>query len=112
MRLEFTPAVERALELAQQCAGKAGVPPTIKRLFLALIEEEESKAAGVLIRAGMPVAEARASIHALPITDVASPTLATLLGRAREMALELGGERTVDSEHVMLALLRCQVIQT
>ena len=111
MRLEFTPAVERALELAQRWARVRGLPATADQLFLSLIEEEESRAAGVLIRGGLPVAQARTSIRASPVEDTETPTLAALLAQAREVAHECAGERTVGGEQVMLALLRCEAIQ-
>ncbi|HLW68480.1 MAG TPA: thiamine phosphate synthase [Gemmataceae bacterium] len=111
MRLEYTPAVERALELAQQQAEQAGSAPTITDLFLALLEEEESRAAELLRRAGVQTEQARAAVCFQAISFGAMPTVTALLGQARAMALERSGERAVDSEHVMLALLGTNAIQ-
>jgi thiamine-phosphate pyrophosphorylase len=111
MRLEYTPAVERALELAQHWARQANSAPTAVDLFLALIEEEESRAAQLLLRAGVSAAQARACMRAQAVSAGETPSVLSLLGQARDLALTMGGERTVGSEHVMLALLRSETIQ-
>ncbi|HEV3145963.1 MAG TPA: thiamine phosphate synthase, partial [Gemmataceae bacterium] len=107
MRAEFTPAVERAIASAKQMAERKGpAPATVAHLFLALIEEEESRAAALLVRAGVSVADARASILEEAVLKSDSPAVPALLAHARELAFETSGERTVGSEHVLLALLQ------
>src|SRR5262245_36787872 len=100
MRSDYTPAVERAVLLARQFAEQTGSPPTVAHLFLALIDEEESRAAGLLLRAGVPIATARSCIRDTIGIGSESITIPAILGHARDLALELSGERTPGSEHV------------
>src|SRR5262249_56386902 len=66
----------------------------------------ESRAAGLLVRAGVPVANARTCIRQTANTARESVTIPAILGHAHDLALEFSGERTPGTEHVLLSLLR------
>lgn len=113
---DLTPAVARALDAAQEwarCLGDQEVQPL--HLLLGLLDEEEGKAALLLARFGAPAAVIRQSFAGhhraatgqpdeppLPL----SPQTQAIVHSAREAALDLAGESTVASDHVLLALLR------
>jgi thiamine-phosphate pyrophosphorylase len=109
-----TPAVARALEAAPDLARTQGAAHTEPvHLFLGLIREEEGRAALLLAGAGLAPADAQ---RALAARAAAGPPPAErpphgelteqVLSGARELAYELSGERTVASEHLLLAVLR------
>jgi thiamine-phosphate pyrophosphorylase len=111
----YTPAVTRALEAAPELArrhGAAQTEPT--HLLLPLIQEDEGRAALLLSGAGLSAAAARDALTPNPPGAAEAPAEAPAqselteqaLRGARELADELTGERTVASEHLLLALLR------
>ncbi len=113
----MTPAAERALATAARWA--AGLGETSLRpfhLLLALLDEEEGRAAELLRRAGMAPAAARAlltphlSFGALPPFRAVSNSRETesALLRAREVAVEVSADRTVATEHLLLAVLQAE----
>lgn len=117
-----TPAVARAVELAQQLARAAGaldVQPL--HLLLALLQEEEGGAALLLARAGLDLAAVRARPEALTTgtNSIASASgLAKLafsasgekcLAHARQLASEWGDERLVNGELLAAALVQEEV---
>jgi thiamine-phosphate pyrophosphorylase len=97
---DLSPAVERALEAARQQAGDA--PLDAVRLFLALIEDDESRAAQVLIEAGGDLAAVRTALDAHPPLPFDFPAVLT---GAREVAGERA-ESTVTGEYLVLGLVR------
>jgi thiamine-phosphate pyrophosphorylase len=113
---DLTPAVVRALEVARQLAGQRGaseVQPI--HLLLALLEEEEGRAATLLGRAGLvpgSFKDARETINreAAPGTAGVSPPLAPetqqILADAREVAGDLSNEGMIAGDHLVVALLR------
>jgi len=97
---DVSPAVERALEAARKQAGDA--PLDAIHLFLALIEDDEGRAAQTLVEAGGNLAAVRAGLadHApLPFD------LAAVLTGARQVAGERD-ETTVTGEYLLLGLVR------
>ncbi len=101
----YTPAVERALAAAADLArrdGSARVTPA--HMLLGLLQEEEGRAAVLLLGAGLSLADARRAINAESPAELTPPE--RVVGAARELAEELSGERTVASEHLLLAALR------
>jgi thiamine-phosphate pyrophosphorylase len=113
---KLTPAVARALEAAQEYAhrlGAAQVEPS--HLLYGLLGEVEGRASRLLTEAGLDVSAYRAALlAALPADATApgatplplSPATERLLARARQLASEYAGDRTVASEQVLLAVLR------
>jgi thiamine-phosphate pyrophosphorylase len=113
---ERTPAVERALEAAQAYAHQAGtaqVEPL--HLLHGLLEEEEGRAACIVVAGGLDYAAyrralvppPRASEDPLPL----HPLLSNILFEAHQIARELTGEGTVLSESLLLALVRQETIR-
>jgi thiamine-phosphate pyrophosphorylase len=114
MLTEMTPAVARALESAERWAGRLGAFDIgAVHLLLALLDEEEGRAATLLERASLdrlatvnhfavdaPAISQTAS--ELPIRD----TLRQVFRQARLLARELSGEPTVSSEALLLVMLR------
>jgi thiamine-phosphate pyrophosphorylase len=108
----LTPAVARALEVAQSLARNAGAGAVEPRhLLLALLHEEEGRAATALTRAGVylsayaftePAPIGEKSVDTLPLGSLAYEVLTY----AREVADELTGDRTIAGDHVVLALVR------
>lgn len=112
---ELSPAVERAVQTAQRLATLERAAETqAAHLFVALIQEEEGRASVLLDKAGASrqslatfflasrVGEASSAIDDLAAV---SAQLQAVLVAARSLAVDLGGERIVASEHVLLALL-------
>jgi thiamine-phosphate pyrophosphorylase len=110
-----TPAVARALEAAPELARGQGAAHTEPvHLFLSLIQEEEGRAALLLAGAGLAPADASRALTERPTAAAQSPAALPphgelteqVIGSARALAYELTGERTVASEHLLLAVLR------
>jgi thiamine-phosphate pyrophosphorylase len=100
---DLSPAVERALETARKQAGDA--PLNAIHVFLALIEDDEGRAAQVLIEAGGELSAIRAVLvghHALPFD------MAAVLTGAREAAGERD-ETTLTGEYLLVGLVRANV---
>lgn len=112
---ELSPAVERAVAAAKRLAMLETVPEADPaHLFAALIQEEEGRAAVLLGKAGIQHAALAASFLRSPdLGNFETSDAAASLGaatyavfvRAHSLAVELGGERIVASEHMLLALL-------
>src|SRR3954468_19702657 len=97
---DVSPAVERALEAARKQAGDS--PLDAVRLFLALIEDDEGRAAQVLTEAGgdlTAVRDALAGHSPLPFD------LAAVLTGARQGAGD-GDETTATGEDLLFGLVR------
>jgi thiamine-phosphate pyrophosphorylase len=110
-----TPAVARALAQAPELAHAQGAAHTEPvHLFLSLIREEQGRAALLLTGAGLAPADARQALAATVTPPPPSPAeppppgalTEQVLSSARELAYELSGERTIASEHLLLAVLR------
>lgn len=112
---ELTPALTRALEAAQRRAiqsGTSAVEPL--HLLRGLLEEEEGRAAGLLIASGIapenlrtlapPASPTTGAGAALPL----SPQLQSVLEAARTIRANLTADRTLASEHALLALVSSQ----
>jgi thiamine-phosphate pyrophosphorylase len=97
---DVSPAVERALEAARKQAGES--PLNAVHLFLALIEDDEGRAAQTLTEAGGDLAAIREGLadHApLPFD------LAAVLTGARQVAGERD-ETMITGEYLLLGLVR------
>src|SRR5262245_42261325 len=97
---DVSPAVERALEAARKQAGDS--PLNAVHLVLALIEDDEGRAAQVLAEAGGNLADVRQTLadHTpLPFD------LAAALTGARQVAGERD-ETTVTGEYLLVGLVR------
>lgn len=97
---DVSPAVERALEAARQQAGNA--PLNAVHLLLALIEDDEGRAAQVLIEAGGDLATVRNAVARQPPLPF---DLAAALTGAREVAGSRD-ETTVTGEYLLLGLIQ------
>src|SRR5262245_7129939 len=113
----LTPAVRRAVEAAidlAACSGAAGVQAT--HLLQGLLAEEEGRAATLLSNAGLSVALVNEALTKPAYSnDTASTQERTnpdfseageIVEYAAELAVDLTGDRTVASEHLLMALLR------
>lgn len=110
----LTPAVGRAMQAAQECArvlGALHVRPA--HLLQALLREEEGRAAALLQGAGLDLAAYLQACARPPVTAAPqpgdtplplSPDAQSILDRAQEFAADSSAERTVASEHLVLAL--------
>jgi thiamine-phosphate pyrophosphorylase len=113
---ELTPAVERALQAAQAHAHKAGAAEVHPlHLLHGLLEEEEGRAAGLVLAAGLDYAAYRqAQPFPPPAPEGALPLAAplfTLFDQARHIARDLTGEGTVVSEALLLALVQQEEVR-
>jgi thiamine-phosphate pyrophosphorylase len=112
MRFEWTPAVTRAFQAAQQearCRGAADVGP--EHLLHGLLAEEEGRAAILLADGGTDLARLRQALADRPAAGPPSPAEAALpfgpgTRSALDAARELAHDRDVGSDAVLLALLR------
>jgi thiamine-phosphate pyrophosphorylase len=112
---DLTPAVTRALDAARAWAARLSAPSVEpEHLLHGLLDEEEGRAATLLRDAGLDVAGLRRDVTArsTPVADHAgeapSPLAAAtegVLHQAAGIAREETAERTVASEHLVLALL-------
>lgn len=110
----YTPAVERAIELAQRLAAQLQHAETEPgHLLQALLQEEEGRAFVLLTSAGVTAIDIRRQAPQVTaaFADVSparslSQTSHTLLRQARALARELTGEKTISSELLLLALLK------
>ncbi len=108
----YTPAAERALEGARDWARRQGSPAVEPlHILLALLQEEDGRAALLFTTAGLPPAEALARLGTAAAAGEGSPPAFSPLAErairsARILAREVFCERTVASEHLLLALLR------
>jgi thiamine-phosphate pyrophosphorylase len=108
---DLTPAVARALEAAQRHArarGGSAVEPL--DALHGLLEEEEGQAAALAAWAGLDQAAYRRATGTPPPAAGSAlelhPETHAALRKARELAPETFGERTVTSGALLLALLR------
>ena len=97
---DLSPAVERALEAARKLAGDA--PLDAVRIFLALIEDDEGRAAQLLVQAGGDLGAVRTALDAHPPLPFDFPAVLT---GAREVAGERD-ETTVTGEYLLVGLVR------
>src|SRR5439155_6250129 len=116
MQPEMTPAVARALQVAQHLAlsqGSADVQPA--HLLAGLCHEEEGRVAELLRQAGLDPAVVRQAFAAAPAASQPLPTETPLplsieaknsLAAARKLSAELHGDLIVASDSLLLALLR------
>lgn len=111
---ELTPAVARALELAQRLALDRGAGEVLPIYLLhALLAEEEGRAAVLSVAAGLDAVAFRANLivpesvpSSLPSSVPLHPRAQSALFAARDLAREVTGESTVASEALLLALIR------
>lgn len=97
---DVSPAVERALEAARKQAGES--PLNAVHLFLALIEDDEGRAAQTLIEAGGDLAAIREGLA----DHVPLPfDLAAVLTGARQVAGERD-ETMITGEYLLVGLVR------
>lgn len=114
---DLTPAADRALQAAQPWARRLGAETVLPvHLLLGLLDEEEGQATAILSRTGINASMLR-QIHAKEMTiSTAAPYSEKLLplnpqtlqalARARELAMEQSGDRTVTSAQLLLALFQ------
>lgn len=107
MGIVLSPGVERARETARRLAAGSGSDAVrLTDWLLGLTEEEEGKPAQLLARVGVDPARLRAALTSRP--DWAHPPApddARLFAAARERATAHGGDVTLTTEFVMLAVL-------
>jgi thiamine-phosphate pyrophosphorylase len=97
---DVSPAVERALAAARKQAGDA--PLNAVHLFLALIEDDEGRAARVLVESGGNLAAIRGLLGDHPTLPFDMPAVLT---SAREAAGERD-ETTVTGEYLLVGMVR------
>jgi thiamine-phosphate pyrophosphorylase len=111
---ELTPAVARALHLAQSIAAHSGSVETRPReLLVSLLIEEEGRAAGLVSGAGGDLAAIRLTLGCeaeIKLNDQAELILHAgshaVLDAAVDLATEWTGTHTVGSDSLLAALLR------
>ena len=112
MHTEYTPAVSRALEAAQEFALQAAATAVqVEHLLQALVRDDEERPALLLAQAGLDLARYRRILQAaersaadpeLPIAN----SVRLVLNEARQLARHFSPEGTISSEQVLYALLR------
>jgi thiamine-phosphate pyrophosphorylase len=106
MHGEMTPAVERALQAAQDWARRLDRPTAGPvTLLLGLLDEDEGYVAEQFERHGLALDTARKVLQGLPAGADAG-SIDTLIGEAGQLARHLAGERTPLTQHVLLAIVR------
>ncbi len=113
---ELTPAVSRALELAQRWAAGMGAAEVLPfDLLRALLAEEEGRALSLAIAAGLDADAYRAgqpTIESVPSESPADlplhPRARSAFFVARELAYEVSGDSLIASESLLLALFRAE----
>jgi thiamine-phosphate pyrophosphorylase len=115
MSFEVTPAVERALTLGRALARQLEAAIVLPaHIFHSLLAEEEGQAGALAILCGLDVARYRAAAPQMPAEATAEaeaiPDLAPItreaFSRAREKAIDLTGDNSVNGEVLLLALLQ------
>src|SRR5437763_1013205 len=113
MKLEYSPALQLALDRARQLAmTQQGAEVTPRHFLCGLLAEEEGKAATLMTLAGadwprlqshlgLPVELDTSSPPDLPL----HPSLEIVMAQARELASVHGDEGSISTDHVLLALL-------
>jgi thiamine-phosphate pyrophosphorylase len=110
----YTPAVARAIAAAPAWALRHGADPVAPlHLLLGLAQEEEGRASALLAGAGLAPARVFAWAGLEPAalrggedSPPLGPAAQDALAEARGLARETFGERSIASEHLLLALLR------
>jgi thiamine-phosphate pyrophosphorylase len=112
MKLEFTPALQIALDRARAATLRdlaAEVEP--RHMLAGLLAEEEGSAAALLVRAGVDwptlcvrLGEPPATPELVPDLPL-HPSIDAALRHARELAIHHGGEGSIATDHFLLALL-------
>lgn len=107
----YTPAVIRAMELAQHLAGADQVVETT-HVFTALLQEEEGRPFTLLLDAGLELEAARSHAPTETIeftqefmSNSWSDRVNQVVRMAKTLAREHAGERTVSSEQLLLAVV-------
>src|SRR5438309_1959849 len=113
---DLTPAVERALLIAQALATGLGAAETQPfHLLQALLSEEDGLAVSRLLGAGVPGEAIKKTLTSggtsLPPNGEPAPIHLSaksheMLDHARVVAADLSGEHTIASDHLLLALVR------
>src|ERR1019366_1968399 len=112
MKLELTPALQRAFELARQFAARDQSPAIDPRhLVGAMLAEEEGQAVALLIAAGVDWPGLRSHFR-LPIEAVSEVgdrplhnASQSMMIHARELAAAHGDEGSISTVHMLLAIL-------
>jgi thiamine-phosphate pyrophosphorylase len=113
---EMSPAVERAIGIAQQLSRRGNCDQTgTVHALAALLQEEEGKASVLLAAAGLARAAALDLLNVPVASETENPPaggpppigieLESALIQARSLGVELAGERMVTSEYLLIALL-------
>jgi thiamine-phosphate pyrophosphorylase len=109
---DMTPAVTRALEIAQRWARHEQTEVQPRHLLQGLLEEEEGRAWLLLTQAGLDPRQIRQPLPPGESEDTfsldppaTSPVTSSILRRARGLSRGLGEEQSVASEHVLFAIL-------
>jgi ATP-dependent Clp protease ATP-binding subunit ClpA len=97
---DVSPAVERAFESARQKSTDGGINAV--HLFLALIEDDEGRAAQVLIEAGGDLIAIRRGLASHPHIALELPAV---ISAAREAAGDRA-ESTVTGEYLLVGMVR------
>ncbi len=107
MSPEITPAVSRALAAAQALAEALGHQRADSHhLLLALLDEEDGKPRLLLEEQDVPFATVHERLRGQLAQGPDGIAPQDLLFAARRIALDLAGESTVSSDHLLLALVR------
>jgi thiamine-phosphate pyrophosphorylase len=113
MKLELSPALQLAFDRARQLALRDQAAEVVARHLLAgLVAEEEGKAVALLIQTEMDWPRLQAHLGLPTPVDASTPPdlplhplLEKVMGQARELTIQHGGEGSVSTDYVLLALL-------
>lgn len=114
MKLEFTPALDRAFGRARAFTARAQAEELGPRHLLAgLLAEEEGHAVALLVQGGTDWPRLRAHLN-LQNTDAGTPAppdvpvhaaIPEIMRHARDLAIHHGDEGSISTDHVLLAIL-------
>src|SRR5690349_21038897 len=113
MKLELSPAMPLAFDRSRRLAlSERALEVIAPHLLTALLAEDEGRAATLLIDAGAdwPSVQSHLGLPrpldaSLPPDLPLHPALERVMASARELTIHHGGEGSVSTEHVLLALL-------
>ena len=110
MGIVLSPGVERARDAARRLATEAGASAVrLTDWFLGLTEDEDGKPAQLLARTGVDLAALRSALTTRPDwVHPPAPDDERLYAAARERATAHGGDVTLTSEFVLLAVVAAE----
>ncbi len=108
MPVRLTPAADRALASMPEWAKRLGHDSaTAMHLLLALLDDEEGRAAQLIARAGLEVGAVRQVVQSVELRDLLQTT-DSIVALARGITRDSSGDDDCRSEHLLVAILQSE----